>query len=225
MSQEHNDQKSGAESMDATLTPLPKNTGIEGSPMLGFSTPDGVWVDGQPLLRRDGRAVPLGTRFVAVLTKMQFGFKRHRGGQRAGQYVTAATRELAQASPLYHDPAWSPTLFLPLADPATGTLAFTFFAPTPQRCELIDQLLAATLQQAELGVHALPIVELAREKYRFSDIRAEITPEMSAQAAAICDTPWKDDMPDPPFDDMDLFDPALPIVAWQSLQTEKEERS
>ena len=36
MSQEHNDQKSGAESMDATFTMLPKNTGIRGSPMLGI---------------------------------------------------------------------------------------------------------------------------------------------------------------------------------------------
>ena len=67
-------------------------------------------------------------------------------------------------------------MFLPLADPATGALVFTFFAPTAQRCEIIEQLVAATRQRMELGVYAVPIVELAREKYRFSDIRAEITP-------------------------------------------------
>jgi hypothetical protein len=102
--------------------------------------------------------------------------------------------------------------FLPLADLATGALVFTFFG-TPGRAELIEQLIAATRQPAARGVHALPVVELARESYRFSDILPFITPELSARAAARCPS----DMPDPPVDDMDLFNPALPIVAWIGL--------
>ena len=54
-------------------------------------------------------------------------------------------------------------MFLPLADPATGALAFTFFACSSERMELIEQLIAATRQRMALGVRALPVVELARE--------------------------------------------------------------
>ena len=107
-------------------------------------------------------------------------------------------------------------MFLPLADPATGAVTFTFFAYLPQRMALIEQLIAATRQRARLGVRALPIVELGRETYRFSDTRPFFTPELAARAAALIPP----DVPDPSDgvpDDMDLYDPALPIVAWIDL--------
>ena len=46
---------------------LPKNTGVRGTSMLEFDIAGGGWVDGQPLLLRGGREVPLGTTFIAVI--------------------------------------------------------------------------------------------------------------------------------------------------------------
>jgi hypothetical protein len=90
-------------SESAPFTVLPKNAGIRGTRMLGFSLPDGAWADGRPFPCRDGREVPLGTRLIAVVPEVQYGF-RQRGG---GRYVVAPTRASALASPLCRSPRGS----------------------------------------------------------------------------------------------------------------------
>jgi hypothetical protein len=182
----------------APFTLLPKNTGILGTRQLGFDLTEGAWVDGQPLMSRNAHKVPLGTKLIAVVPKVQYGFRR-RG---SGQYVVAPL-----ASPLDHNSAWYRVTYLPFADLATGVNTYTFFAATRERLKPVEQLIAATRQRAEQGVRALPVVELARESYWFSDT----LPSITARAAALFpDMPDPDDAPD----GMELFRRALPIIRW-----------
>jgi hypothetical protein len=182
------------------FTLLPKNTGILGTRMLGFDMTEGAWVHGRPLLVRGMSGIPLGTKLIAVVPKVQYGFRR-RG---SGRYVVAPL-----ASPLDHDPAWYRVTYLPFADLATGVNIYTFFAATRERLKPVEQLIAATRQRAEQGVRALPVVELARESYWFSDTLPPTTPEISTRAAAMFPN-----VPDDAPNDMELFRPALPIIHW-----------
>ena len=166
--------------MPAMFTVLPKDTGVRGTPILGFDFAAGVWTDG-PYLFRGVPEIPPGTRFIAVTPQVQYGFRRS-----VGKYVVATTRDYAEASPLYRNSAWWRTMFCHCADLATGAVAFTFLAFAPERMVVINQLIAATHQRAALGVYALPIVELARETYRFSDTRHLITNEIARGGGSPC---------------------------------------
>jgi hypothetical protein len=192
------------------MTLLPRGAGIHDTPQLGFCIAEGAWHHGW-VRKKESPIVALGTRLIACTLQVKLGFR----GGRSRHCVVMPTVESALASPLCKNPAWRKAMFLPLADPLSGELSFTFIAYTNGRKDLIHQLIAATGHRAELGVRALPIVELSREPFNAVaafDALLAANPARIARVAALLPP----DAPPPEEVDEDIvaYHPALPIVGW-----------
>jgi hypothetical protein len=126
-----------------TVTLLPRDTGLRGTRALVFEMAAGIWcVDTIGTRTNPAVTVALGTRFVAAVPQAQPGFVR----RHSYQCVAAPAAAYARIAPLRRDPAWRRAVLLPLADPATGMLTYTFIAATDATVDLVEQLIAATLR-------------------------------------------------------------------------------
>jgi len=182
-------------SQGAALTVLPRGVGIGGTRLLRFCITGG-WSSVGTSRANPSAEIALGTQLAAVISQVRPGF-RHRYDHRCVLLPTPAD---ALASQLHGDPAWEGVMLLPLADPTTSELAFTFLVRGRKHADLVWPLLEAHREAVEQGVRAIPVVELARDNpcdQSYSEYEPDSAELMKLKEVHVT-----------------LWDPALPIVGW-----------